>query len=84
MACRTARQKRELLRVVRTPEGVLAIDPTGKRAGRGAYVCVDGECRRQAIERGTLQRALEVPLTPELRAELLELMADQGGIRGQE
>lgn len=48
----------------------MVIDPTGKMDGRGAYVCNSEECRRIAFEKGSLQRALEVPIPAELRAEL--------------
>jgi uncharacterized protein len=70
VACRTGRAKRDLLRVVRTPDGGVTIDETGKVAGRGAYVCRDGTCAIDAIEKGALSRALETPLPPELRAAL--------------
>ncbi len=70
VACRTSRQKRELVRVVRTPDGGIVLDETGRLAGRGAYLCADGSCWLQAIEKGRLQRALEVPLPPELKQRL--------------
>jgi predicted RNA-binding protein YlxR (DUF448 family) len=44
IACRTVRNKRELVRIVRTPENHVEADPTGKKAGRGAYVCRQREC----------------------------------------
>jgi hypothetical protein len=62
VACRTPRQKRELLRVVRTPGGAIVLDPTGRAAGRGAYVCTDAACQAAAITRGALRRALAVPI----------------------
>ena len=87
VACRTAREKRELLRVVRTPAGTMIADPTGRLAGRGAYVCRDAGCITTAIQRGALSRALETPVPAELSdalaATLSELMI-QGGTRGQE
>jgi predicted RNA-binding protein YlxR (DUF448 family) len=55
---------------VRTPDGRVVLDPTGKMEGRGAYLCNSEECRRVAFDRGSLQRALEVPIPAELRAEL--------------
>jgi predicted RNA-binding protein YlxR (DUF448 family) len=55
---------------VRTPDGRVVLDPTGKMDGRGAYVCNSGECRRVAFDRGSLERALGVPIPAELRAEL--------------
>jgi len=74
VVCRTAQQKRELLRIVRTPDGRIAIDPTGKMPGRGAYICDKQECRSAALDKGSLQRALEVPIPAELPGR-----ADRGG-----
>ncbi len=62
MACRTSRAKRELVRIVRTPDGEVRVDPTGRLAGRGAYVCADEACKTTAIKRGALGRALERPV----------------------
>lgn len=73
MACRTERSKNELVRVVRTPAGLVTIDPTGRLPGRGAYLCADGSCWRLALRRSSLERALEVTLPEELRSRL-----DQG------
>ncbi|MFI5261317.1 MAG: RNase P modulator RnpM [Candidatus Limnocylindrales bacterium] len=70
VACRTERIKRDLVRVVRLPDGDLVLDPTGRRAGRGAYLCADGACWATALKRGALQRALGVDLPAELRAQL--------------
>jgi predicted RNA-binding protein YlxR (DUF448 family) len=58
------------VRVVRTPDGRVVLDETGRLAGRGAYLCADGACWNQALEKGTLQRALEVPLPDEIRTRL--------------
>ncbi len=71
---------------MRTPDGKVVIDPTGKMAGRGAYVCNSEECRRVAFDKGSLQRALEVPIPAELRAELTgEASAiEEGEKSGQE
>jgi uncharacterized protein len=67
VACRTRRPKHELVRVVRSAGGV-AVDPTGKAEGRGAYVCRDRRCARDAV-RG-LERALRVRLDPDDLATL--------------
>jgi hypothetical protein len=73
------------LRVVRTPDGRIEIDESGRLAGRGAYLCRDGGCRTTAIERGTLTRALASPLPVELRSALAEGMTtNEGGKRGKE
>jgi predicted RNA-binding protein YlxR (DUF448 family) len=87
VACRTSRPKQELLRIVRSPLGVVTADPSGRANGRGAYVCRDTDCITNAINRGTLSRALEIPVPPELRDELLGSVPEltiQGGARGQE
>jgi uncharacterized protein len=86
VACRTGRPKRDLLRVVRTPDRRVVIDDTGRLAGRGAYVCRDEACLKTAIEKGALARALEIPLPPELRAALEAgtMTMTEGGARGQE
>jgi predicted RNA-binding protein YlxR (DUF448 family) len=88
VACRTARDKRELVRVVRTPDGRIQIDESGRVAGRGAYLCRDAGCWTRAVERGALGRALEAPVPPELREVLLAgpqaLNTTGGAARGQE
>lgn len=58
VACRQVRPKSELLRVVRTPHGEVRVDPTGKEAGRGAYVCRNERCASQAVRQKKLARAL--------------------------
>jgi predicted RNA-binding protein YlxR (DUF448 family) len=64
------KEKRSLVRVVRTPEGEAKVDPTGKMNGRGAYVCPDAECLRKAVKSRALDRALETTLTPEAMERL--------------
>src|SRR4029078_7810838 len=66
VACRPAWDKRELVRIVRTPGGELNIDESGRLAGRGAYLCRDAACWNTALGRGTLGRALEAPITADL------------------
>ena len=89
MACRTSRDKRDLVRIVRTPDGQLNIDETGRLAGRGAYLGRDAACWTTALERGTLARALEAPVTAELRAAMTARAAQlttttEGGESGKE
>jgi predicted RNA-binding protein YlxR (DUF448 family) len=59
IACRAKLPKRELIRVVRTPEGMLEIDLKGKRAGRGAYLCRKWQCSETALQPGRLSQALK-------------------------
>ncbi len=68
------RSKREMVRIVRTPEGAVVVDETGKRNGRGAYVCRQRVCGETALTQRQLERALKVTLTPESKAQLLEYM----------
>ncbi len=62
VACREAKTKRELTRVVRTPDGEVRIDLTGKMNGRGCYLCQNRVCWQNAIQRRVLEHALKVPL----------------------
>jgi uncharacterized protein len=88
VACRTPRPKRELVRIVRTPDGRIAIDESGRVAGRGAYLCADVACWRNATTKGALERALATALPAELRLALEAGRTDrtmtEGGVRGQE
>ena len=70
VGCRTMKEKRSLVRVVRTEDGKAALDLTGKRNGRGAYVCPDAECLKRAVKSRALDRALEVTITPEVMEAL--------------
>jgi hypothetical protein len=84
VACRTERPKRELVRIVRTPAGTLLLDPTGKLAGRGAYLCAEGTCRATALKKRAIERALKSPLPPALLEQLsaADTTITEGGIRG--
>jgi predicted RNA-binding protein YlxR (DUF448 family) len=70
VACRTPRDKRDLVRVVRTPQGAVTIDPTGRLAGRGAYLCRDAACWDLAGRRRALEHALAVQLPDDVLAAL--------------
>ena len=59
IACRTKSPKRDLIRVVRTPEGTLEVDTQGKRAGRGAYLCRKSHCCETALQPGRLSQAFK-------------------------
>ena len=62
VACREMKPKKELVRVVRTPEGEIVADATGRKNGRGAYLCPVEGCLNKAIKTRALERALEQPL----------------------
>lgn len=70
VGCKTMKPKRELIRIVRTPEGEVHLDSTGKKAGRGAYICPDVECLQLSLKGDRLQRALSTKIGPELAEQL--------------
>ena len=70
-ACGEVRPKRELLRIVRTVDGHIELDPKGKKPGRGTSLCARRACWDAALNKGRLERELQVPLSPEDRAALL-------------
>lgn len=74
VGCRQVRAKRELVRVVRGPDGQLSLDPTGKAPGRGAYLGPARECLAKALEHGALERALNVTLSDAQREALVAEM----------
>lgn len=74
--CSASRPKRELLRVVRTPQGEITVDPTGKVAGRGAYLCPDPDCLDKALRSKRLENALECTLSAETVDQLREAVSE--------
>ena len=76
MGCRERKAKRELIRVVRTPEGEVNLDFGGKMNGRGAYICPQSECLKKAIRSKALDRSLEVIITEDVYARLQKEMED--------
>jgi uncharacterized protein len=72
IACHAVRPKRELVRIVRTPEGAVMVDETGKRSGRGAYLCPRRECWETALAKRQLERVLKISLTSETKSRLQE------------
>ena len=70
IACRGHDAKRGLHRIVRTPEGPVELDPTGRRNGRGAYLCGNPACWERALGTGLLGRALKTELQPHTVAAL--------------
>ena len=66
MGCRERMDKRELIRVVRTPEGNVQLDFSGKLNGRGAYICPKADCLKKARKAKALDRSLEVTIPEEV------------------
>lgn len=66
LGCGEMKPKRELIRVVRSPEGEVSIDKTGKKSGRGAYVCDDIECLKKARKAKRIEKAFECQISDEI------------------
>jgi uncharacterized protein len=79
VGCRSKSEKRALIRVVRAPDGTIALDLTGRAAGRGAYLHQSRMCLKEAVRKGAIARALHVPLPQAEAARLvLELESSLG------
>ncbi len=74
VGCREMKPKRELVRVVKSPEGAITLDFRGKAPGRGAYVCPDPACLKQAIRSKALERTFSAAIPQEVYDGLLERM----------
>lgn len=75
--CGEMKPKKELVRVVRSKEGEISLDLTGKKAGRGAYVCNDPECLKKARKARRLERAFSAQIPDEIYEEMERQMAEQ-------
>ena len=73
MACRQVKEKRKLVRVVRSPRGEIELDVTGKREGRGAYLCPAMECLEKALKGKQLEHAFKCLIKPEDRERLAQI-----------
>lgn len=72
IGCGEKKEKKELIRIVRTEEGGLLPDPTGRRNGRGAYLCQNPACLEKAIKRKALQRSFREEIPTEMLSALQE------------
>ena len=80
LGCREMKPKRELIRVVRSPDGEISLDFRGKAPGRGAYLCPDPQCLKKAIKARALERAFSAQIPEEIYARLeQEMEAGDGG-----
>ncbi len=76
VGCREMKDKRALIRVVKSPEGEVSLDFRGKKPGRGAYVCPDGACLKKARKSRALERAFSLAIPPEVYDALEREMAE--------
>ena len=74
LGCREMKPKKELIRVVRSPEGEISLDFRGKANGRGAYVCPDAACLKKAIRSKAIERAFDTAIPEEIYAQLAAQM----------
>ncbi|WP_370642572.1 RNase P modulator RnpM [Tepidanaerobacter sp. GT38] len=72
IGCKEMKPKKELTRIVRTTEGNIVIDPTGKKSGRGAYICKNEQCIKTSINENRLSKALDFQVTKEMAQKLQE------------
>lgn len=80
MGCRERKSKREMIRVVRSPEGDVSLDFGGKKNGRGAYICPNMDCLKKAIRSKSLDRSLEVAIPEDVYDRLQKEM--EGNVHG--
>ncbi|MDI9259106.1 RNase P modulator RnpM [Alicyclobacillus sendaiensis] len=80
VGCQEMKPKAELTRVVRTPEGDIVLDPTGKRNGRGAYLCPSEACLNVAVKRRALERALKTATPQEIHEFLRRQLVGDGHV----
>ena len=76
VGCREMKPKKELIRVVRSPEGAISLDFRGKAPGRGAYLCPDAACLKKAMKAKALNRAFEMEIPQEIYEDLLVSMEE--------
>ena len=77
--CHEHRAKNELVRVVRSPEGEVSLDLTGRKNGRGAYICRSADCLRRAVKSRALERSLETAIPEEVYLRLQQQMEEGDG-----
>lgn len=70
VGCQQLKTKKELMRVVRTPENEVLLDVTGKKSGRGVYICSDDQCLAKAFKEKKLERALKRVIEPQVYEQL--------------
>ena len=70
VGCQELKNKKELLRIVRTPDDEVILDTTGKKSGRGAYLCSNEQCLTKAFKEKRLERALKRVVNPEVYEQL--------------
>ena len=78
IGCGEMKNKREMIRVIKTPEGEILLDATGRKNGRGAYVCPSGECLKKAVKNKGLERSFKMAIPKEIYENLEKEMETLG------
>lgn len=76
VGCMESKNKSDLIRVIKTPEGQVVVDGTGRKNGRGAYICPSIECLKKAKKTKALQRSLNIVIPDEIYADIERQMLD--------
>ena len=74
--CREMKSKKEMIRVLKTPENEIVLDATGRKNGRGAYVCLSQECLEKAVKSRGLERSLKMAVPAEVYEDLKKELAN--------
>ena len=79
IGCGQVKNKKEMVRIVRSPEGDVSLDRSGKKPGRGAYVCGDAACIEKAFQSKALEKALQVKVPADVKDKLLAELTHENG-----
>ena len=77
MGCNQNKDKKDLIRIVKNKDNEISIDRTGKKEGRGAYICDDVNCLEKVIKSKRLERVLEIPISKEIYESLRGVIIDK-------
>ena len=77
VGCNESKSKKELVRIVRSPEGDISLDTTGKKSGRGAYICPSADCLKKAVKSKRIDKILEVTVPASVYEEAERLLTEQ-------
>ncbi len=77
MGCNQKKDKKDLIRIVKNKDNEISVDRTGKKEGRGAYICDDVNCLEKVIKSKRLERVLEIPISKEIYESLRGVIIDK-------
>ena len=77
VGCNESKSKKELVRIVSSPEGDISLDTTGKKSGRGAYICPCADCLKKAVRSKRIDKILEVTVPADVYEEAERLLTEQ-------